>query len=108
MSTPCANATTDPSPALEILPLDLPLDLPPDLLRARLADLIRAAVNQGTAAVAETIVRYFQALALHPELAANLDERAAYCRGAHHWRGLAALASGRLDNNAGQVPAGVL
>jgi hypothetical protein len=60
----------------------LPLHLPPEQLKARLAGLIREAVNQGAATVAETVVRHFLALSLHPQLASNRDERVAYCRGA--------------------------
>lgn len=90
-----------------ILALDaLPLHLPPEQLKARLAGLIRASAKQGAAAVAETVVRHFQALSLHPQLAANLDERAAYCRGARHWRGLATIGERSLSHSAGQVPAG--
>lgn len=68
----------------------VPLHLPPETLKQRLASLIRDAVGQGSASVAETVVRHFQALYLHPGLQADDDERAAYCRGARHWRQLAA------------------
>jgi hypothetical protein len=95
---------TDPTLALETLPLHLP----PELLKARLAELIRAAVSQGATAVAETVVRHFQALYLHPELVADGDERAAYCRGARHWRGLAALEMGAVASPAGAVSAGAV
>lgn len=94
---------TDPTLGLD----PLPLHLPPELLKARLAALIRLAVTQGAAAVAETVVRDFQALSLHPALAADPDERAAYCRGARHWRGLAALAARTAGGHAEPVPAGV-
>jgi len=101
---PIFNATADPALALD----SLPLHLPPEQLKARLAGLIRASVNQGAAAVAETVVRHFQALSLHPQLAADLDERAAYCRGAHHWRGLAALGGRSASHCAGRAQAGAL
>lgn len=83
----CCNQPFDTDPIQETLPLHLP----PEQLKARLADLIRCAVTQGTAAIAKTVARHFQALSLHPQLAANLEERAAYCRSARHWHGLAAL-----------------
>lgn len=67
----------------------VPLHLPPETLKQRLAGLIRDAVRQGSASVAETVVRHFQALSLHPALASERDERAAYCRGARHWRQIA-------------------
>lgn len=86
----------------------LPLHLPPELLKARLAELIRAAVTQGAATVAETVVRHFQALSLHPELIARGDERAAYCRGARHWRGLAAIDAGAAGRPACGRMAGVV
>jgi len=97
-----SNGTADPILALDALPLHLP----PEQIKARLADLIRASVSQGAAAVAETVVRHFQALSLHPQLAADLDQRAAYCRGAQHWRGLAAIGERSLSHCAGRVPAG--
>lgn len=84
------------------------LDLPPELLKARLAGLIRASVKQGAAAVAEAVVRHFQALSLHPQLAADLDQRAAYCRGARHWLGLAAIGEAGSGDRAGRAPAGAL
>jgi hypothetical protein len=69
----------------------LPLHLSPEALKLRLAAMIRFAVAQGSAAVADTVVRYFQALAVHPALEADAAERAAYCHGAQHWRRLAAV-----------------
>ncbi len=99
-----SNATADSALALD----SLPLHLPPELIKARLADLVRASVSQGAAAVAETVVRHFQALSLHPQLAANLDERAAYCRGARHWRGLAVIGAPAASQGAGRVPTGAL
>lgn len=97
--------TNDPWPGLDTLPLHLTpeLNLPPEQLKARLAGLIRAAVNQGAAAVADAVVRHFLALSLHPQLVASLDERAAYCHGACHWRRLAAI-SDRAHNQG--VPRG--
>ncbi len=97
-----SNGTADPILALDALPLHLP----PEQLKARLAGLIRASVSQGAAAVAEAVVRHFQALSLHPQLAADLDQRAAYCRGARHWRGLAAIGERSVSQCAGRVPAG--
>ncbi|WP_462322807.1 ATP dependent RNA helicase [Halochromatium sp.] len=94
--------TTDTALALD----SLPLHLPPEMLKARLADLIRTSVNHGAAAVATTVVRHFQALAMHPQLGADSDERAAYCRGAHHWRGLAAIGEPCMGQGAEAVPAG--
>jgi hypothetical protein len=76
----------------------LPLHLPPEQLKARLAGLIREAVNQGAATMAETVVHHFLALSLHPQLASNLDERVAYCRGACHWRRLAAIGEPALSH----------
>jgi hypothetical protein len=67
----------------------LPLHLPPETLKSRLAAMIRLACTQGSAPVAETVSRYFQALSLHPSLSSDPNERAAYCRGAQHWKGLA-------------------
>lgn len=99
-----STGTTDATLAVD----SLPLHLPPELLKARLAGLIRASVTQGAAAVAETVVRHFQALSLHPQLAADLDERAAYCRGARHWRGLAVIGERSASHGAGRVPAGAL
>ncbi len=99
-----STATADPTLALD----SLPLHLPPELLKARLAGLIRASARQGAATVAETVVRHFQALSLHPQLAADLDERAAYCRGAQHWRGLAAVGERSFVDDSGRVPAGGL
>lgn len=96
------TTTSDPTFVLD----SLPLHLPPEQLKARLADLIRASVNQGAAAVAETVVRHFQALSLHPQLGADPDERAAYCRGARHWRGLAAIEEQGMSHGAGRAPAG--
>lgn len=98
------TVTTDAALALD----PLPLHLPPELLKARLAGLIRASVNQGAAAVAETVVRHFQALSLHPQLATDLNERAAYCHGARHWRGLAAIGERAASHCAGAVPAGAV
>ncbi len=98
------RSTPDSTLALD----SLPMHLPPELLKARLAGLIRASAEQGAAAVAETVVRHFQALSLHPQLAADLDERAAYCRGAQHWRGLAALGEVSASHRAGRVPAGAV
>jgi len=99
-----SNGTTDPALVLD----SLPLHLPPELLKARLAGLIRASLSCGAAAVAETVVRHFQALSLHPQLAANLDERAAYCRGARHWRGLAVIGESCASHGARRVPTGAL
>ncbi|MFP4063308.1 MAG: hypothetical protein ACLFNA_10880 [Halochromatium sp.] len=108
------RSTSDPAFVVD----SLPLHLPPEQLKARLAGLIRASAKQGAAAVAETVVRHFQALSLHPQLAAELDERAAYCRGARHWRGLAAIGAGsassagqgvgHVSQGAGRIPAGAL
>lgn len=104
-----SNVPTVPTTATDSLLASesLPLHLPPELLKARLADLIRAAVTQGAATVAETVVRHFQALSLHPELIANGDERAAYCRGARHWRGLATIDGGAAATPACGSVAGV-
>lgn len=99
-----SNGTADPILALD----DLPLHLPPELIKARLADLIRASVSHGAAAVAETVVRHFQALSLHPQLRADPDERAVYCRGARHWIGLAAIDAHGISDGAGRAPAGAL
>lgn len=99
-----SNATADSALALD----SLPLHLPPELIKARLADLIRASVSQGAAAVAETVVRHFQALSLHPQLGADPDERAVYCRGARHWRGLATIDEQGMSARAGRASAGAL
>ena len=86
---------------------NLPMHLPADQLKARLARLIRAAVNQGAAAVAETVAYHFQVLSLHPELASDFEERAAYCRGARHWRGLAAIGGPVVSHEAERMPEGL-
>lgn len=100
--SPLATGSNDPSFALD----RLPLHLPPAQLKARLAELIRASVTQGAATVAETVVRYFQALALHPQLVADHKERAAYCRGAGHWRLLAAIGEQSAVQGAERLPTG--
>ena len=100
--SPLANGSNDPSFALD----HLPLHLPPALLKARLAGLIRASATQGAMTVAETVVRYFQALALHPQLVADLNERAAYCHGARHWRLLAAIGEQSAGRSAGRLSKG--
>jgi hypothetical protein len=84
----------------------LPLHLPPEQLKARLVSLIQAAVKHGAATVAETVARHFQALSLHPELTFDLDERAAYCRGARHWLGLAAVSDRPESHQIERLPSG--
>jgi hypothetical protein len=89
--TDSSSPSTDSSQLLGALPLHLS----PETLKSRLAAMIRLACTQGSAPVAETVSRYFQALSLHPALRSDPDERTAYCRGARHWKGLA-IASARV------------
>ncbi|MFE8032409.1 ATP dependent RNA helicase [Thiohalocapsa marina] len=82
-----SNPAQDPSHILAND--DLPVHLSPETLKQRLADLIRLAARQGSGPLTETVARHLQALYLHPSPRLDPVERAAYCRAAKHWRGLA-------------------
>jgi len=74
-------------------PLDLSAEqglcaLPTSTIEGRLADLIRAYAREGSAALAQSVVRHLEALCGHPDLR-DAQRFCAYRRLAHHWRWLA-------------------
>lgn len=67
-------------------PHEPPLRLPPETIERHLADLIRTYVDGRSAALALAVVRYCEALLLHPTLRNQPDRLPGLCRLARHWR----------------------
>lgn len=76
---------------LDSLADEVPSDLPPEDLKKALGDMVRGYVRGGRSGhLANRVVRYCQALYLHPALGNQPDERDAFRDLAQHWRRLAA------------------
>ena len=75
---------------LHALAEDLPLLLPADTLKRRTAALVRRDVQRRSPQLARAIARHSGALALHPAVRDQPDQRRAFCDLNRHWRLLAA------------------
>jgi len=69
---------------------DLPLHLPPEALKQRIRTLVHDYAHRRSARIAQAVVRYSEALSLHPALRDQPDQLQAFCRLKWHWRMLAA------------------
>jgi hypothetical protein len=67
-----------------------PEALPVDALKARIADMVRGYVTRRSPQLARCIADYSGALALHPALRDQPEQRTAFCRLNRHWYLLAA------------------
>jgi len=67
-----------------------PEALPVDALKARIADMVRGYVTRRSPQLARRIADYSGALALHPALRDQPEQRTAFCRLNRHWYLLAA------------------
>lgn len=86
-----------PGVDLDSLADELPADLPPEALKKALGDLVRGYVRGGRSRdLANRVIRYCQALYLHPVLGSQPEEQDAFRDLAQHWRRLAA----QIDANA--------
>jgi hypothetical protein len=74
--------------------------LEPPILESRLGELIRMYTRDCTLDLAESVVRYLEALYLHPQLAGSHDQQCALRRFACHWRWLAEQHRQGIGRNA--------
>lgn len=68
----------------------VPEALPVEALKARIAEMVRGYVARRSPQLARCIAHYSSALALHPALRDEPEQRAAFCRLNRHWNLLAA------------------
>lgn len=80
---------------LDPLADEMPTKLPPDDLKQHLGDLVRRYVRDGRSPqLAHRVIRYCQALYLHPDLSSQPEEQGAFLSLAQHWRCLAQIEEG--------------
>ncbi|WP_295539504.1 hypothetical protein [uncultured Thiohalocapsa sp.] len=84
---PVGPPTMSPSGEAMLVALETP---PVDALKTRIADMVRSYVTRRSPQLARRIAHASGALALHPALRNEPDQRMAFCRLHRHWHLLAA------------------